>query len=212
MAKRDNVSMSVIRRLPKYYRTLSNVEGEGKLRISSAELSERMRLTASQIRQDLNCFGEFGQQGYGYDVAKLRQAIGELLGVNMDHPSIIIGGGNLGRAIAIYLKGNDRGFHIQAVFEKNKELIGQPIDGVNVLDVATLGAYCRANKPDVAFLCVNTQAVESVMEDLYNSGIRHFWNFSHYDIERFYNGCVVENVHLSDSLMTLSYHIALENR
>ncbi|MCL2486545.1 MAG: redox-sensing transcriptional repressor Rex [Oscillospiraceae bacterium] len=213
MQKSGNVSNSVIRRLPLYYRALSEIEREGKLRVSSAELANRMRLTASQIRQDLNCFGVFGQQGYGYDVAHLRVSVEELLGLNRAHPTIMIGGGNLGRAVAIYLreKGKERGYDIQAIFEKSKELIGRPVNDINVLDVSTLRAYCHSNQPKAAILCVDSAAAESVMDDLYSGGIRCYWNFSHYDIEKHYSGVVVENVRLSDSLMTLSYYIAHED-
>lgn len=206
--QKNSISMSVIRRLPRYYRFLTDAKEEGTLRISSQELARRMGLTASQIRQDLNCFGGFGQQGYGYDVTRLLGEIGGLLGVNMAYPAIMIGGGNLGRAVAIYLAEQPRGFDLQAIFEKDKALIGRPVSNINVMDVATLEDYCRHNPTDAAILCIPSAAADKVVASLYDAGIRYFWNFSHYDIMMKYPDAIVENVHLGDSLMTLCYLVA----
>lgn len=199
--------MSVIRRMPRYYRFLSELMRDGILRISSKELAEKMGLTASQIRQDLNCFGGFGQQGYGYDVEKLFSEIGNILGINKSYPAVMLGAGNLGRAVSIYLSDKARGFHLDSIFDRDERLIGTEINNIPVLDVAELGDYCMKNHPAAAFLCLPSSSAESVIDVLYNCGVRYYWNFSHYDVAMKYPDAVVENVHLNDSLMTLCYHV-----
>ena len=213
MAKRNNISMSVIRRVPRYYRYLSDLLANGITRISSRELAERMGLTASQIRQDLNCFGGFGQQGYGYDVEKLCEELKNILGLGNQYDAVLVGCGNLGRAVAIHLLDSSDAFRLTAAFDKNPMLIGASIHGLPVLDSDSLGEYCTDRKPTAAFLCIPTESAEAVTETLYSCGVRCFWNFSHYDISLNYPDTIVENVHLTDSLLTMCYQItdALEN-
>lgn len=207
MYKNDKISMSVIRRLPRYYRFLLELKNNGALRISSRELAEKMGSSASQIRQDLNCFGGFGQQGYGYDVPKLFDEISAILGLNNRYNSVLLGVGNLGRAVINHVAFESRGFCLTAIFDKDPQLINTEVKGMPVRDISELEEYCRANSVDAAFLCLPRSSVESLAEILYKSGIRYFWNFSHFDITMKYSDVIVENVHLNDSLMTLCYRI-----
>ncbi len=207
MSKWENVSMSVIRRMPRYYRFLTHLKQIGTTRISSKELSEIMGLTASQIRQDLNCFGGFGQQGYGYMVGQLCEEIGKILGLSNSYKSILLGAGNLGRAIALHMSFRAEGFQLIGAFDNSPEKIGEKLGRLTVQNVATLEDFCRQNIPVMAVLCVPRGAVESLADRLYSIGIRNFWNFSHYDITLKYPDTLVENVHLNDSLMTLCYRI-----
>ena len=202
---KEGVSMLVIRRLPRYYRYLSELEAEGVEKISSTKLAALMNSTASQIRQDLNCFGGFGQQGYGYSVSGLREEIGKILGLNEIHQTILIGAGNLGRAIATHLNFEQLGFRLTAIFEKDTKLIGTMLRGIKVLSDDEIEAYVKANDIDTAVLAMPKEAVEKMIDKLYGCGIRSYWNFSHYDISKKYHDVVAENVHLSDSLMTLRY-------
>lgn len=206
--KKKCISLSVIRRLPRYYRFLDNLREGGIDRISSRELARRTGLTASQIRQDLNCFGGFGQQGYGYDVDKLYNEIGRILGANKSYDAILIGCGNLGRAVAIHLLSQtSAAFRLRAAFDRNPMLIGANIYGLQVFDPEELGEYCAEYKPKAAFLCLPTENAKGVVNILYAGGVRYFWNFTHYDITLEYPDTTVENVHLTDSLLTLCYHI-----
>ncbi|MCQ2471531.1 MAG: redox-sensing transcriptional repressor Rex [Clostridia bacterium] len=206
MPKNDNnISMSVIKRLPRYYRFLGNLKKNGIDRISSKELSARMGLTASQIRQDLNCFGGFGQQGYGYNVSQLYKEIGTILGVNNAHPTIIIGMGNLGKAIATHMQFASGGFDIIGLFDCQK--VGVKVNGKAILNSANLAEFCEENKPQVAIICVPEESAAGIVSTLVKCGVTNFWNFSHYDIVANYPEAVCENVHLSDSLMTLNYQI-----
>ena len=211
MPKRDNISMSVIRRMPRYYRFLSDLLADDVHRISSRELAHRTGLTASQIRQDLNCFGGFGQQGFGYDVDRLYSEIGRILGVDRGYPAILVGCGNLGRAVAIHLMSSASSaapaFSLQAAFDRNPMLVGANIHGLPVLDSEAMGDYCAENQIKAAFLCIPTESAPAVVQLLYARGIRSFWNFSHYDIALKYPDAVVENVHLTDSLLTLAYRM-----
>ena len=209
MAKeKKSVSMSVIKRLPRYYRFLGELKKNNITRISSKELSQRMGFTASQIRQDLNCFGGFGQQGYGYNVEQLRNEIGTILGVQNGFKTILFGCGNLGRAIASHMTFEDRGFELVGLFDSNADKMKDlRIKGLSVYPVEDLEVYCKEVEPKVAVLCVPTEAAPEIVERLINLGITNFWNFSHYDIASNYSGVTVENVHLNDSLMTLSYQI-----
>ena len=209
MAKeKKSVSMSVIKRLPRYYRFLGELKKNNITRISSKELSQRMGLTASQIRQDLNCFGGFGQQGYGYNVEQLQNEIGAILGVQNGFKTILFGCGNLGRAIASHMTFEDRGFELVGLFDSNADKMKDlRIKGLSVYPVEDLEVYCKEVEPKVAVLCVPTDAAPAIVEKLVNLGITNFWNFSHYDIASNYPGVTVENVHLNDSLMTLSYQI-----
>lgn len=204
---KSTISNSVIRRLPRYYRFLGELEKNGCVRISSRELSEKMGLTASQIRQDFNCFGEFGQQGYGYNVSDLRKEIGKILGLDKQTPMILLGAGNLGTAIASHLDFQSRGFRLIGVFDVNPQLIGKEIGNVKINNLSELESFCGEHKPAAAMLCIPTSAAEKMTEVLINYGIKAFWNFTHYDIKINYKNVTVENVHLGDSLTTLSYGI-----
>lgn len=208
MPKRDNISMSVIRRLPRYYRFLKHLRGKGVTRISSTELSAKLGLTASQIRQDLNCFGGFGQQGYGYIVDQLCDEIANILGLSNAYKAILIGAGNLGRAIASHISFEAQGFKLVGIFDNSPQKVGTTINGHTVMDISQIDEFCKDEKPVMAVFCVPREAVGELSERLYNLGIRNFWNFSHYDIAMKYPDTLVENVHLNDSLMTLCYRIS----
>ncbi len=208
MPKRDNVSMSVIRRLPRYYRFLSGLKEKGVTRISSTELSAKLGLTASQIRQDLNCFGGFGQQGYGYIVSQLCDEIANILGISNSYGAVLFGAGNLGRAIATHMSFQAEGFRLLGIFDSSPSKIGTMLGDKEVLNVAELENFFQKEKPSMAVLCVPRDAVGDLADRLYRLGIRYFWNFSHYDISMRYPDVVVENVHLNDSLMTLCYRIS----
>ena len=207
MAKeKKSVSMSVIKRLPRYYRFLGELKKNNITRISSKELSQRMGFTASQIRQDLNCFGGFGQQGYGYNVEQLQKEIGAILGINNGFKTILIGCGNLGRAIASHMTFEDRGFELVGLFDQRADKMQDlKIKGLSVYPVEDLEVYCKEVEPKVAVLCIPSEATPAIVDRLVALGITSFWNFSHYDIASNYPGVTVENVHLNDSLMTLSY-------
>lgn len=202
---KNAISNSVIRRLPRYYRFLGELEINGYVRISSRELSEKMGLTASQIRQDFNCFGEFGQQGYGYNVSELRIQIGMILGLDKKNPMILIGAGNLGTAIATHLDFNNRGFELIGAFDVNPDIIGKQLGDVTVQDISELEAFCHDRKPVAAILCIPKKAAEDEADRLIRCGIKAFWNFTHYDLKIGHSDVIVENVHLGDSLTTLSY-------
>lgn len=208
MAKRENISMSVIRRLPRYYRFLNHLKNKGVNRISSKELSEKMGFTASQIRQDLNCFGGFGQQGYGYMVDQLCEEIGNILGVSNGYKCILIGAGNLGQAIASHLSFETQGFSLVGIFDNDPAKIGTTLNNLVIRDIDTLESFCQEVHPVMAVLCIPRSAVERLTDQLYAIGIKNFWNFSHYDIAMKYRDALVENVHLNDSLMTLCYRIS----
>ena len=202
---KNSISNSVIRRLPRYYRFLGELENNGYVRISSRELSEKMGLTASQIRQDFNCFGEFGQQGYGYNVSDLRLEIGKILGLDKQTPMILLGAGNLGTAIATHIDFNNKGFDLIAAFDANPDIVGKKLGELTVRSIDELSAFCAENKPIAAILCVPMNAAEKLVNTLISCGIKGFWNFTHYDLKVKHKGVAVENVHLGDSLTTLSY-------
>lgn len=201
------ISQAVISRLPRYFRYLGELKDEGVERISSQDLSELMHVTASQIRQDFNNFGGFGQQGYGYNVEFLYDEIGKILGLNKKHNFIIIGAGNLGRALGNYLNFERRGFLFKGMFDKNETLVGEEVRGITVMAMDDLEAFLQQNEIDIAVLTIpKTQAVK-VAEILVNNGIKAIWNFAHVDLN-VPEGIQVENVHLSDSLMKLSYNLS----
>lgn len=200
------ISSPVIKRLPRYYRFLGELEKQGVIRISSRELSEKMGLTASQIRQDLNCFGGFGQQGYGYNVQELHEAIGKIIGIASDTRTVIIGAGNLGSAIAMHIDFKKAGFSLIGIFDSDPEKTGQIIAGIPVEQMNLIESFCNENKPECAVLCIPKESAEEIVDKLIRLGIKAFWNYSHYDINvDGREGILVQNVHLSDSLMTLSY-------
>lgn len=204
---KNSISNSVIRRLPRYYRFLGELETNGYVRISSRELAEKMGLTASQIRQDFNCFGEFGQQGYGYNVAALKMEIGKILGLDKITPIILIGAGNLGKAIASHIDFISKGFELVGIFDRNPAVIGDKIGDVTVSDISELDSFCDEFKPQCAVLCIPKEAASKEVDRLIAKGIRAFWNFTHYDLRIEHSDIAVENVHLGDSLATLSYRL-----
>lgn len=203
----SDVSMPVVRRLPRYYRFLGELKKAGYTRISSRELSQRMGLTASQIRQDFNCFGGFGQQGYGYNIELLQSEIGRILGLDRLQRLIIVGAGNLGRAIANQIAFEERGFKLIGLFDAKESVVGQMVAGMPIRNVADLDEFCRAELPTVAVLTVPFDAAAAIGDQLVKLGIKGLWNFSHYDFGNRYENVSVENVHLGDSLMTLRYMI-----
>ena len=199
--------MSVIRRLPRYYRFLSELDEQRVERISSNKLAQIMNVTASQVRQDLNCFGGFGQQGYGYSVSQLKNEIRHILGLDNSYKAILIGAGNFGTAVSKHLDFNKLGFELVGGFETDRTKFGEMLGNIEIRDEAELEDFCKANHVDAAFLCIPRQSVEQTLERLYKLGIKCFWNFSHFDISAKYSDTVVENVHLSDNLMTLCYRM-----
>lgn len=208
MQKKDHISAPVIRRLPRYYRFLIELKKNGVTRISSKELSERMGLTASQIRQDFNCFGGFGQQGYGYNVPQLCEEIEKILGIQNLCPCILVGAGNLGRAIAGHMPFKQLGFDLIGIFDNSPKIIGQKISGCEILPYDQLFAFYDRMKPAMAILCIPKDSAEIISDQLYAVGIRSFWNFSHYDISIKHPDSIVENVHMNDSMMILRYCIS----
>jgi redox-sensing transcriptional repressor len=199
------ISTPVIRRLPRYYRFLGDLERESVERISSRELAQRMGLSASQIRQDFNCFGGFGQQGFGYHVKELREIIGGILGVGERTGVILIGAGNLGKAIAAHVDFPKCGCSLIGIFDSNPLLAGTSTAGLPIMPMESLESFCQQHKPTVAVLCIPKEAAQSLTDVLISFGIGGFWNFSHFDLRVSNPNVIVENVHLGDSLMTLAY-------
>ena len=200
------ISQVVIKRMPRYYRYLGELLEKNIERISSKELSELMNVTASQIRQDLNNFGGFGQQGYGYNVLFLYNEIGRILGLDMEHQVIIIGAGNLGQALATHSTFEKQGFIIRGVFDVRPELKDKPIKNIKIQMMDELEDFCKNNKVDIAALTIPKTAAQEVAQKLESYGVRAFWNFSHLDLE-LGEHVIVQNVHLSDSLMRLSLNM-----
>ncbi len=210
--ERKEISKAVISRLPRYYRYLGELIEEGVERISSNELSARMKVTASQIRQDLNNFGGFGQQGYGYNVKALYEEISKILGLGIPRKTILIGAGNLGRAVTQHMDFSARGFELIGMFDVNSELIGKKIGGVEIYDSSFISEFCEKHRPSIAILCIPKEAAKELAKVLVSHGIKGFWNFSHYDLAIDYDDIAVENVHLGDSLSILCYRVhELEN-
>ncbi|MGN0160425.1 MAG: redox-sensing transcriptional repressor Rex [Lachnospiraceae bacterium] len=206
-----HISSAVIRRLPRYYRYLGELIDSGVERISSNELSEKMKVTASQIRQDLNNFGGFGQQGYGYNVEYLHQEIAKILGIDHSHDMIIVGAGNLGQAIAGYADFEKRGFIVRGIFDINPELTGQSIRGIHVRMIYEMEDFVRDHNIEIAALTIPKDSAVEVANILAGAGIKAIWNFAHTDLN-LPKDIIVENVHLSESLMRLSYNIANRNK
>lgn len=200
------ISQAVIGRLPRYFRYLGELKDNGRERVSSQELSEIMKVTASQIRQDFNNFGGFGQQGYGYNVEYLYTEIGKILGLDQKHHLVLIGTGNLGQAIANYMNFEKRGFLIRGIFDVNSELIGKKVRDIEVRPMEELESFIRKNDIDIGVLTIPKTAAVEVANRLVQCGIKAIWNFAHVDLN-VPEGVLVENVHLSDSLMKLSYNI-----
>ncbi len=205
------ISQAVIRRLPRYYRYLGELIEENVERISSNELSGRMQVTASQIRQDLNNFGGFGQQGYGYNVRYLYTEIAKILGLDVNHNMVIIGAGNLGQALANYGSFEKRGFIVKGMFDVNPKLAGTVVRGIEIRMMDELQSFMEKNDIDIAVLTIPKTTAFDVASLLVENGVRAIWNFAHTDLKLPEN-VLVENVHLSESLMRLSYNLSRYNK
>ena len=205
-----DISQAVIGRLPRYFRYLGELRDTGIERISSQELSQRMKVTASQIRQDFNNFGGFGQQGYGYNVEYLYNEIGKILGLDKTHKFVIIGAGNLGQALGGYINFERRGFIFSGIFDKNPQVVGKDVRGIKVRAMEELDDFIKNNNIDIAVLTLPKSGAVEVAERLAEDGIKAIWNFAHVDLH-LPADIQVENVHLSDSLMKLSYNLNRNN-
>ena len=208
MKRNSKVSTAVIRRLPRYYRHLSELQEAGVVRISSSALGKSMGLTASQIRQDLFCFGGFGQQGYGYKVDTLKEEIGEILGINRGHTVVVLGTGNLGRAIIENFRFSSNGFRLLAAFDVNEQMVGTRIAGVPVYHADQLEDFLSKHSVSVGLLTVPIAAAQEMGDRLVASGVPGIWNFTNYEIAFDPERVVVESVHFSDSLLALNYMIS----
>lgn len=206
--KKENISDAVIRRLPRYYRQLTDLCSRGVVRISSHSLGQEMNITASQIRQDFSCFGEFGQQGYGYNVEELRSEIGHILGVDNDHHLIMIGVGNLGHALLQNFPFSQTGFTVDAAFDVNPQLSGAVINSVPVYPMTQLDDYVQSHHVDVVVLTIPQSVAQDTATHLIEMGIRGFWNFTNMELSSPCPDVQFENIHFADSLLTLSYRIA----
>jgi len=204
MEKSKNISMAVIKRLPKYYRYLGELKRNEVDRISSKELGEKIGFTASQIRQDLNCFGDFGQQGYGYNVTELYNQIKSILGLDRGYKAALVGAGNIGQAVSNYSRFKDLGFKISTIFDANPKLIGMKIRDVEIVDIDEMKPILENEKIDIGIICVPRKNAQTVADDLIKGGVRAIWNFAPVDLI-VPSHVKVENVHLSESLLTLIY-------
>lgn len=203
MERKKNISMAVIKRLPKYHRYLAELMKNDVDRISSKELSEKIGFTASQIRQDLNCFGDFGQQGYGYNVTELYNQISSILGLTKDYKTVIVGAGNIGQAIANYTEFEKLGFTLQGIFDINPKIIGLKIRDIEIQDIDYLSDSLKEKPTDIGIICVPKINAQKICDIFTNNGVRGIWNFGPVDLVVPEN-VRVENVHLRDSLLTLS--------
>lgn len=206
--KKGKVSNAVIRRLPRYYRTLDTLYREGAVRISSSSLGQSMGITASQIRQDLSCFGEFGQQGYGYNIADLRREIADILGMNAGYTAVLLGAGNLGRALIRNFQFGKNGFVLSAAFDTDPKLVGSQLNGLPVYSVEQLEGYLSEHHPSVGVLTVPRAVAQETAERLIAGGIKGIWNFTNTELDVHDSGVIVESVHFADSLLALSYLIS----
>ena len=208
--KKQKLSDAVIHRLPRYYRYLDDLYNKGVVRISSNSLGIKMDITASQIRQDLSCFGAFGQQGYGYNVAELRSEIGHILGIDKGHRLIIIGAGHLGHALLQNFDFDKAGFRIDSAFDVSPAIVGTEIRGVTVRSMDELEGYVADYRPDVAVLTVPQSVAQPLADRLIALGIRGFWNFTNVELSAKESGVFFEDIHFVDTLLTLSYRISCE--
>ena len=206
--RKQKVSDAVIHRLPRYYRYLDDLYNKGIVRISSNSLGSKMDITASQIRQDLSCFGEFGQQGYGYNVAELRSEIGHILGIDKGHRLIIIGVGHLGHALLQNFDFEKVGFHVDTAFDVSPDLIGTSIHAVTIRSMDELEQYIADYRPDVAVLTVPQHVAQPMASRLIDLGIKGFWNFTNVELSTDKPDVFFEDVHFVDTLLTLSYRIS----
>jgi redox-sensing transcriptional repressor len=209
--RKGKISAAVIRRLPRYYRTLDTLHQSGTVRISSSALGQHMGITASQIRQDLSCFGEFGQQGYGYNVEDLRREIAEILGMDSNYTAVLVGAGNLGRALIRNFAFKNNGFTLSAAFDSNPKTAGQTFNDVPVLPDTEMDEYLRSRQVQVGVLTVPGYAAQAMADKLIAGGVKGIWNFTNTEVSVGDSGVIVENVHFSDSLLTLSYYITESN-
>lgn len=210
-ANKNEISVSVIKRLPRYYRFIGELIKQGVVRSSSGDLAQKMSLTASQIRQDLNCFGGFGQQGYGYNLVELRAEIGKILGVDMGYKTVLIGAGNLGKAIATHMNFKEYGCDLVGVFDSDTQKENEKVSDLTVMPISRMEEFFEAVHPQIAILCIPKSAAQELADKLVSLGIKAFWNFSHYDLKMSHSGIIVENVHLGDSIMMLSYGLTNSN-
>ena len=206
--KKENISDAVIRRLPRYYRQLTDLCNRGVVRISSHSLGQEMNITASQIRQDFSCFGEFGQQGYGYNVPALRAQIATILGIDRGFSAVLIGVGNIGRALMDNFCFSEWGFRLDCAFDIKPELIGTQFNGVPIHSMDTLVAYLQEHPVDVAVLTVPKEVAVAVTNTLTENGVEAIWNFTNVELTEPNSPTLVENVHFSDSLLSLSYFVS----
>ncbi len=206
--KKIKVSNNVIRRMPRYLRKLEELEAQGIARVSSSELGNLLGLTPSQIRQDFSCFGEFGQQGYGYNVSALKEEIAKILGTDRGYSAVLIGVGNIGRALMDNFCFSAWGCNLLCAFDINKDIIGRQINGIPIKSMDELPAFLAENKVDLAVLAVPKEFALSVTDALTENGIEAIWNFTNVDIAEPDSPLIVENLHFSDSLLALSYYIS----
>lgn len=206
--KKENISDAVIRRLPRYYRQLTDLCNRGVVRISSHSLGQEMNITASQIRQDFSCFGEFGQQGYGYNVEELRAEIGHILGVDNNHHLVMIGVGNLGHALLQNFPFSHTGFTVDAAFDVSPTVIGTSVNGVPIYSMNDLDSFIREHSVDVVVLTIPQSVAQDTANRLIDLGVRGFWNFTNVELSSPSPDVRFENIHFADSLLTLSYRIA----
>ena len=205
--KKENISDAVIRRLPRYYRQLNELHHRGVVRISSHTLGQEMNITASQIRQDFSCFGEFGQQGYGYNVEELKAEIGHILGVDNDHHLIMIGVGNLGHALLQNFPFSQCGFTVDAAFDVSSAVIGSTVNSVPVYSMSELDRFLQNHTVDVVVLTIPQSVAQDTADHLISMGIKGFWNFTNIELSSTNPDVQFENIHFADSLLTLSYRI-----
>ena len=206
--KKRKISDAVVRRLPRYYRYLDDLHSKGIVRISSSLLGERMGITASQIRQDLSCFGEFGQQGYGYNVVALRGEVAKILGMDRNYTAVLVGVGNIGRALVENFCFEQYGFTLKAAFDINPDLVGKEMHGIVVHDFSTLDDILADIQPDVAVLCVPKAMANDVANEICSVGVKAIWNFTNTELQVKDADPIIENIHFSDSLLALGYYIA----
>lgn len=206
--KKQKISDAVIHRLPRYYRYLDDLYNKGVVRISSSSLGDKMDITASQIRQDLSCFGEFGQQGYGYNVVALRGEVAKILGMDRNYTAVLVGVGNIGRALVENFCFEQYGFTLKAAFDINPDLVGKEMHGIVVHDFSTLDDILADIQPDVAVLCVPKAMANDVANEICSVGVKAIWNFTNTELQVKDADPIIENIHFSDSLLALGYYIA----
>ena len=211
MEKKKNISMAVIKRLPKYHRYLQELMKNDVDRISSKELGEKIGFTASQIRQDLNCFGDFGQQGYGYNVKDLYNQISTILGIDKNHSYVIVGAGNIGQAVANYSRFSELGLNLKGIFDANPKMSGIKIRDIEIKDIDELALTLQSEAIDMGVICVPRVNAQKVCDILIENGVKGIWNFAPVDLN-VPEGVIVENVHLSESMLTLIYQLNKEEQ